>query len=280
MLPWALVVALSMVIVAMFAAPARFAGTQPALKDPLWSQLFTPGQSTLVVCADSGLVIWQGITSRSIGLAEYLSGDYRRDSGAHAMPMEALAARLANSRYTSIVDLEITQALVPLAQAEKGSLDLHYARDLRPNDLKQGNMILLGASEANPWVELFERNMNFVFFNNRQTRTFSVIDRAPRPGEPRAWDSAVSDTQHRVYGVVAFLPNLSGNGNALILEGTSMAGTECAWDFVFDKAQLLPFLDRIRRPDGSLPHFEVVLGTNNMSGSAVKNSILAWRILP
>jgi hypothetical protein len=272
-----------MVIVVMFAAPARLAwksrASASASRDPLWSQLFVPGQTTLLVCADSGLVIWQGITGRSIGLAEYLSGDYRRAAPANALPMDAWAVQLANSRYTSIVDLEITQALATLAQAQKGRLDVHYSRDVRPNDLKQGNLILLGAAEATPWVELFERNMNFVFSNNRRTQTFSVINRAPRPGEPRAWDSAMADTQHRVYGVVAFLPNLSGNGNALILEGTSMAGTESAWDFVSDKAQLLPFLDRIRRADGVLPHFEVVLGTNNMSGSAVKNSILAWRII-
>ena len=29
--------------------------------------------------------------------------------------------------------------------------------------------------------------------------------------------------------------------------------------------------------DNILPHFELVLGTNNMSGSAVKNTVLAWR---
>jgi len=278
-LPWAMVVALTVVIIGILIAPARLAGKHPAPKDPLWSQLFATAQSTLVVCADSGLVMWQGIRGRSIDLADYLSGDYRRASNANATPVEAWAAQLANSRYTSIVDLEITQALGPLAREEKGSMEVHYSRDLRPNDLKQGNMILLGAAEANPWVELFERNMNFVFYNNRDTRTFSVINRTPRPGEPRAWNSEMSDTQHRVYGVVAFLPNLSGNGNALLLEGTSMAGTECAWDFVSDKTQLLPFLDRIRRSDGTLPHFEVVLGTNNMSGSAVKNSILSWRLV-
>jgi hypothetical protein len=66
---------------------------------------------------------------------------------------------------------------------------------------------------------------------------------------------------------------------ALILEGTSMAGTESAWDFVADDAQLLPSLHQIQRPDGSIPHFEVVLGTNNMSGSAGRNAVLAWRVL-
>jgi hypothetical protein len=65
----------------------------------------------------------------------------------------------------------------------------------------------------------------------------------------------------------------------LILEGTSMAGTECAWDFVADDSSLLPFLNRIRRPDGSIPHFQLVLDSTNLTGSAVKRSILSWRVM-
>jgi hypothetical protein len=38
-----------------------------------------------------------------------------------------------------------------------------------------------------------------------------------------------------------------------------MAGTGCAWYFASDDSQLLPFFNQIRRPDGTLPHFEVVL---------------------
>jgi hypothetical protein len=82
-----------------------------------------------------------------------------------------------------------------------------------------------------------------------------------------------------VYGLVAYVPNLAGDGNALILEGTSMSGTEAAWDFVADDARLLPFLKDIQRPDGTLPHFELLLGTQNMSASAVHSQILAWRVM-
>jgi hypothetical protein len=46
-----------------------------------------------------------------------------------------------------------------------------------------------------------------------------------------------------------------------------------------DDSQLLPFLHRIQKRDGSIPHFEVVLGANNMSGSAGRNAILASRVL-
>jgi hypothetical protein len=119
--------------------------------------------------------------------------------------------------------------------------------------------------------------MNFVFSYDRSHQKTSVLNLVPRGNEPRQWDSSQADMLHQVYGVVAYLPNLSGSGNVLILEGTTIAGTESALDFVSDNSQLLPFLKQIRHADGRVPHLEVLLGTNNMSGSAVKNSILAWR---
>ena len=185
--------------------------------------------------------------------------------------------QVARGRYTSMIDVEMVQYFSQISQLEKGKVDVRYARDLRPNDLKQGNIVLSGASEADPWVQLFEHDMNFVFSYDRVDHKNAVLNRVPQGSEPREWDSISSDKQHNVYGVVAYLPNLSGNGNVLILEGTSIAGTEAALDFVSDDSQLLPFLKQIRHADGKLPHFEVVLGTNNMSGSSVKNSVLAWR---
>jgi hypothetical protein len=245
---------------------------------PLWSQIFVAEQRTLEVPGDSGLVMWQGLVGKRVGLAEYLNGDYRTNLLPRSLTaLQDAAVDMGGRRYTSIVDLEAAKSLSLMAQSAQGKLEVRYARDVRPNDLKQGNVILVGAAEANPWVELFEHNMNFVFFNDRVRKTFSVLNREPRGGEPRQWDSHYTDLQHRVYAVVAFLPNLGGNGNALILEGTSMAGTESAWDFVSDDSQLLPFLKRIQRANGTFPHFELVLGTNNMSGSAVKNTVLAWR---
>jgi hypothetical protein len=278
---WSLVAILLVAIVTILLVNRGAAAKGQAARapvHPLWSQIFAAEQRTLEVPGDSGLVMWQGMVGKSVDLAGYLNGDYRTN----LLPRSVTALRdtavdMGGRRYTSIVDLEAAKSLSLMAQAARGKLEVRYARDVRPNDLKQGNVILVGAAEANPWVELFEHNMNFVFFNDRVGKTFSVLNREPREGEPRQWDSHYTDGQHRVYAVVAFLPNLGGNGNVLILEGTSMAGTESAWDFVSDDSQLLPFLKHIQRANGTIPHFEVVLGTNNMSGSAVKNTVLAWR---
>jgi len=278
---WSLVAILlvAMVTISLFNRGAAAKGqVARAPVHPLWSQIFAAEQRTLEVPGDSGLVMWQGLVGRSVGLAEYLNGDYRTNLLPRSLTtLQDAAVDMGGRRYTSIVDLEAAKSLSLMAQSAQSKLEVRYARDVRPNDLKQGNVILVGAADANPWVELFEHKMNFVFSNDRIHKTFSVLNREPRGGEPRQWDSYYTDAEHRVYAVVAFLPNLGGNGNALILEGTSMAGTESALDFVSDDSQLLPFLKRIQRANGTVPHFEVALGTNNVSGSAVKNTVLAWR---
>lgn len=279
-LAWGLVVLLSValaVTVFLWRESWTRTGRSKTAMHPLWRVLFPPESRTLVVNGDSGVVIWQGITKQTIGLTDYLNGDYRKRTNSQDAHSPVDAVNLANRRYTSVVDVEISQAFTSIADAQHSKIEVRYARDIRPNDLKMGNLILVGAPEANPWVELFEGNMNFVFENDRIHQVASIINRSPRPGEAERWESAYGDVQRQVFGVVAFVPNLSDTGKILILEGTSMAGTECAWDFVSDDSQLLPFLDRIKRSDGSVPPFQVVLGTTNVGSSSVKSRILAWR---
>ena len=84
------------------------------------------------------------------------------------------------------------------------------------------------------------------------------------------------DTLKRVYGVIALLPNLAGDGNVLIVEGTSMAGVEAAWDFVSDDEMLLPVLRRMKKANGSLPYFEILVSTENMGASASKANLVAY----
>lgn len=283
--PWILCGVMAVALAVVSIRSHRMSAETPVamVKHPLWSQIFLPHQPTLAVPADSGLVLSHVFDQVSIPLDEYLIGTYRSSNGISFAPplsseMKLLRTEISNRRYTSIVDLEAAVRLAEIAQSLQSSLQVRYARDLRPNDLKSGNVILVGAFEANPWVELFERNMNFLLQNDYRAKVFSVINKSPKGDEPTRWDSRLNDSQHRVYGVVAFVPNLSGHGNALLVEGTSMAGTEAAWDFVSDDSELLPFLKRIQRPDGEVPHFELLLGTQNMSSSAVHSNVLAWRI--
>ena len=79
-------------------------------------------------------------------------------------------------------------------------VSVRFARDLRPNDFKTGDVILLGASEADPWVELYEPRLNFLFRDDYKG-VFSILNRNPQKGEPARWECRWDDPQRRVFGV-------------------------------------------------------------------------------
>jgi hypothetical protein len=276
---WILSVALALACVAivyLLVHPRGGAATQvTAIKHPLWGKLFGPDHPTLIVASDTGLTSFQTLTGRTVSLAEYVTGDYRAHLNTGTTP--DVASALGSRRYTSIVDLDIVTKLYQIPGVSLGRTQVRYARDLRLNDLKGGPVILLGAQEGTPWVELFEHQMNFVLLHDRQRHSFVVVNRSPHGTELSRYAADVVDPQQKVYGLIALRPNLEGFGYVLILEGTSMAGTESAADFVFDDTRLLPFLEQIKSPDGSLPYFELLLQSNSMNGSASQSEIVTYR---
>ena len=259
----------------------RFAVTTPDApsesKRLLWSHLFNGKDQTLVVNADSGLVMLQGFTKQPVDLPMYLNGTYLATQPSTG-PMASQILNLATRRYTSVVDLSITTKILRMTGVDLKNTKFVYARDLRPDQIKQSNLVLLGTYESTPWVQLFEPGMNFYFKNDLAKGVFSVINRQPQAGEQPAYDSAINDPQKIVYGVVAYRPSLNGSNKVLILEGQSMAGTESAADFAFDDGYLIPFLHSIRRPDGTIPYFELLVRSASMSGESSRLEIVAKRI--
>lgn len=275
-LPWLLCGVFALFAGAGWLRPSRQAVPLPQ-PHPLWSKVFNSARPTLEVPGDSGLVLSYLFTQRGVSLSEYLAGHYRLDpSTGQTTDVQSIPMDIANRRYTSIVDLAIAVDLERMAAARASSLQIRYARDLRPNDLKSGNAVLVGAFEGNPWLGLFEPRMKFRLVNNYRGHVFSVLNASPKAGEPDHWEATAGDPLKRVYGVIALMPNLSGNGNVLIVEGTSMAGVEAAWDFVSDDDVLLPLLRRMQKPDGSVPSFEILVGTQNMGASASHADLVAW----
>lgn len=246
-------------------------------KIPFWGGFLDSDHPATVVCSDTGLTILENLTHTEVKLTDYMSGEYRAHPGAPLGATPEVAKVLAEHRYTSIVDLQIVSKLNQIAQNAGSRLQVRYARDIRIDELKTGSAILLGTQEGNPWVGLFTDRMNFVIEHNRAWGEFSVVNRSPRGNESAHYDTGKQDPMHTVYGLAALLPNVGGAGKVLILEGTSMAGTESAADFVFDRSRLTQFLSRIQGPDGAIPYFEVLLQSSNVDGNASQSRILGFR---
>jgi len=241
----------------------------------LWGRLFTDDQPTHIVLGDSGLVLFHKETHQYVSLHDFLSDDVSKQLpfAEHADPV--FAKFLLHRRYTSMVDAATLARLLRLPEAIPERTLVHYSRDMHLNDFKSGNVILIGAQEANPWVELFETHMDFVFSIDAADKHTFFLNRHPLSGEATEYSSHTPQTSTKVHAVIAFLPNLSGTGNVLILEGISMAGTEAAVDLVMDDDRLLPILSKIRKPNGSLPHFEMLLESDTLGESAGPARVVA-----
>ncbi len=261
------------------AAVAASTPAMPQLGREMWSALFSRDRSTIVVPGDNGLVLYEDMTGKTVSLHQYLEKDHSETvRDLFAQREGAVADNLGERRITTIVDLTVVDTLQRLATSLHAPLQVGYARDIHLDELKNSNVILIGATEANPWVDLFEPSMDFSFHDNVSERIFTVFNRAPRKSEAVRYESRAEDPQKKVFGLVAFLPNLNNSGNVLILEGTSQAGTEAAADFLFYDPRFEAFLRRNTPTGKRLRYFELLLATSKYGGSSAQSQIVAYHL--
>lgn len=246
--------------------------------DRLWGQIFNAKTETLIVPADSGLVILKSITHRAIDPSEYASGRYLTDLRCEVPCDNALLQRLVEHRYTSVADLEFAVLLSRMPEALATHPIIRYARDLQMDDLKRSNLILIGSREANPWVEFFDQGANFILHDDQANGPLRVENRKPGPGEATSYIYDRSDPLHRGYAVVSFLPNLGGSGWVLLVQGFSLADTQAASEFVTSRDELNNALRTLFAKEKILPPFEVLLQTSSVNGMSAKPSVLSIRL--
>jgi hypothetical protein len=257
-----------------------------------WSTLFDQHRDTFVVPADGGLVMMQSFTRAKVKLPEYVTGIYSspEDIGRGMQGFVAVdtedqkklankVAVLASRRYTSIVDLGVSSRISQLREIVPERLVVRFARDLRIDDLHAANAILIGSNDANPWVALFEPQLNFQFTPGPEFGgSGAILNTHPLPHEATVFRSVTGDPANRTYGLIAYLPNLENTGHVLLIEGVNMAGTQAAGDFLFSPEQMQPMLDRARDFKGNLEPFEILLETSSIGSAASRSRVLSERV--
>jgi hypothetical protein len=250
---------------------------QPSISDRFWSVFFSPTRDTLLVPADSGLVIYQNLTKRWIPLAEYAAGEYQKHTVSPLGIDPTLVNELGGRRYTSVVDLHLVSSISQLPAVVKDRFKVRYAREVTLDDLKQSNVILLGSIDSNPWVELFQKELNFQFEPQPKEDKVIIRNIHPMAGEKTFYETDQTNPARTTFGVIAVAPNLDGTGHVLLIEGINMAGTEAAADYLFSDASRA-LLSQVFDPKGNILPFEVLLETSNISANAARPRIISQRI--
>ena len=242
----------------------------------LWSQLFNSRQ-TFLVPSDDGIVMFQNLTGHSVHLAEYVSRSYLSVTTPYHIDQQNMED-LDAQRYTSVADLDAVLKFTRLSEEKPDHVMVRYARELHMDDLKDANAILLGSSYSNPWVELFQKSLNFEFSYAPHPNESYITNKHPLTGEAAIYRNDANTPSHRTYAVVALVPNLNNTGWVLIVEGLTMAGTQAAVETLFDRSAMRPVLQRAKTSSGTLRPFEMLIETRSFGSSAPQANVIASRL--
>jgi hypothetical protein len=261
---------------------AKFSTNSPTLH-ALWSEVFPAPGRTLIIPADSSLVLYQDILTYPIELRDYANKSFLTGSFNYPPHNSTEIANLVIARrLTSVADLELTASLLQIPEAVSAHPQIRFARDLQMADLKESNAVIIGGEAADPWLTVFQSKINFVISADLSSHQLDarVLNRSPHPGEQAVYLHDPSDGAHKTYAVIAMVSNLSGNGVVLIIEGTSIAGTEAASEFITNRNEIEPVLAPLYQKYNRIPPFEVLLESTDLNGTAPQSKVLALRVNP
>jgi hypothetical protein len=206
----------------------------------------------------------QLFTHRPVDLKAYLSRSYLADTG-------DFHTGVGLHRYTNMTDLNFLARLTRVPAYNPEHSAIRYARDLQMADLRGSNLILLAARRANPWVELFDQKNNFQGLYSEERGDY-ILNRAPRDREQAIYSLRTSPGRQYTYGVISFVPGITGDESVLMVGGTDTPGTEGAGNFLFSGA----FEDFLKIAKSR--HFEILLRMGSLNGSAQRTEVVAYRL--
>ncbi|MGH9599005.1 MAG: hypothetical protein ACRD27_04030 [Terracidiphilus sp.] len=265
---------------AWFAATRRSAvRPEPRPADPtapLWSALFGGPANCYIVPADAGVNLLEDLSRHPLPLVDYMKGGYRN------LPLPSIdthsADDLRGQQFTSFVDLQTVSAITQLPEFDAQRVIVRFPRDLQLGDLKYANAVILGAEGSDPWAAIAESNANFRIVSNPNMQGDTLLNANPRPGEKATYVSHWNEPAHETFSVISYLPNLSGSGHLLLLQGLDVAGTQAAAEALFHPAVIAPILREATRPDGSLRSFEILLRSTSLESNATGTHVIGSRI--
>lgn len=262
---------------AWFAA-VRWNAPRPAPEPAhiLWASIFGGPASTYIVPSDAGFNLLEDLSHHPVPLAGYIQGSYQE---APLVGVDAHSAQdLRSQQLTPYVDFQIEAELARLPEANPERVFIRFPRDLRLDDLKHANAVIIGSVSSNPWAAIAETNANFRIIDRPGMEGATIVNLKPLPGEATSYASHWNEPAHETFAHIAFLPNLNGTGNLLLLQGLDVAGTQAAAEMLFHQSAIEPILKRATRPDGSLRNFEALLRSTSIEANATGTQVIASRI--
>jgi len=250
------------------------------VSNPILRRIFAPDTNVNVVLADTSLVMLQNTIHSDITLGEYLDRRYPDNVLANTKEpiLHGIMSDLAQHHFTSLDDADIVSHAFQWGSLLGAKPAVRYARYMHVRDFEQGNFIIVGSRRGNLWTSLFEKQLNFYFEEDPASHTFHFRNLHPRPGESEIYALGTNaDGQTTGYVDIAILPNITGTGSVLLLNGFSMETNEAAANLIFTN-DLPPALSQLISSQPPNAKIEILLRTQNLDGAERGWDIVTTRV--
>jgi hypothetical protein len=246
--------------------------------DHLWKQLFDNGRPTSIVTSDANAMFFSDLMERPVPLEEYRDPTYPSALLKKWVPdpsTRTLMGHFMSTYLTSSQDAIAVSRITAVGQLHKISTTEVYARDFRWEPVLN-NIIFLGHRKANPWVELFDNQLNFTYEWHPEARKGLMRNRAPKPGESETYEWNVPS--NTTYATLAYMP--TSGGTAILIGGTDMTAVDAGSHFLCDE-------DAIQKLHAALgidltqkvPYFEALIVARRARNIAYEPQLVSVRVL-
>jgi hypothetical protein len=247
--------------------------------ESFWQQFQQTNTTTDIVLPDDSLSLIEDLINRPVSLEDYLSRNFMRQVETSNLSADRKydATQIFSHNLITFGGVRAAEEMMRYLP-EVSSTHLTLSRYYEGDAIKQHNVILVGGKKANPWVHLFDDQINFVCdFDNVRGQAL-IVNRHPKSGEQAEYRVSFAPNALIGYSAVAYLPNPSHTGNTAILAGTDSDATSAAAEFLTSEEQLRKFQNTLHVQ--KLPYFEVLLKTSRLSGTSLSAEVLAYRTYP
>jgi hypothetical protein len=220
-----------------------------------------------IVEPDTSLVMIEDIAGTNIPLSDYVSKDFpqRQLAMTKDPALQKVISSLNGYRTTSANEGMIALDFFETLKQAGVHATIRYARDLHVKDLNEGNTVLIGGPNSDPWVTLFNDRINFRHVDNIAEQKGYFENLHPAPGEQVRYNNIYSD-QSVGYVDIALTQNLSLSGYVLLINGADMQANEAAARFLLHGRLPAEISSLLNRKD--VRYFELFLRSKHIVGEA------------
>jgi hypothetical protein len=239
----------------------------------------SPGRRLLVVVPDANVQLYQRLTGHVLTLQDYLARRFMEPETLKQVSPDL--GKYAGALFHSSTTEGFVLGLIPTFAQVVGpaSLSVRTPDALTMKDFEGDNALLISGPFGDPWVQLFDRGLDFQIQTGAGGGSAHILNREPRADEKCEYYNFVDSSQTTVcYARLAYLPGMTPGSRVLLAGGPHAASTEAASLYLTRVDSVSQLCARFHVSTAEqLPWFELLVEARALGNSPWTMRILASR---